>query len=281
VTLGNFSQQPDGAPKRGDSRPIDLSSTSLPQVPDDLHSRLLLDAYLRNCERSEMGSPLITASIREMSFPDREIFKRMGQHYRGAVLNKFQRLGLLRLEKELTIRTLHPVIVEREGQRVFNIFVDIVSPEGRSVVADLESVKTFQAGPAAVHFYATEVSGSLTAMGVNRLVSAPAYKEAVEEILSTPYADIAKDPRYYVAFGWIMHAVAGYRRFAALKRSHDYPGAEGGLPRTAIENFRWSGEVAPPTFLFRIGKFDYEVRLDLDTERGEPTIYLHEERVTS
>jgi hypothetical protein len=171
---------------------------------------------------------------------------------------------------------LHPVVACGKGYTEFHLYVDVVNDRGRCVFADIGAVQSFNSGPAGIQLYATEFKKGELKIGLIRLISAPAFREAVNDIIATPFKEILEKPRSFVAFGWIMGAVFNHRVGGPRQsRSGQADGPED-VSLDEVSNFRWVGGRAPAKFQFQLRNAEYHVQLQFNSHDKRPNMFVWE-----
>lgn len=274
-----LSNNPNPADDRNDSRDPeqDLRDLSLPSVPRANHNRILVDAYFDNCKRGFLERNELITSPKEMAYEDRVSLAAMARVYRGLVGRRLELFGSEKFENEFTLRFLHPVVAVGKTRREHHLYVDIVSSSGRCSFVDNDAVAVFLKGPAAVQLSRIAHPGK-SGIIITRLLSVPGFHEAMGKLITAPHEEIFSKPRAFVAFGWLMQAIAIARGSEGNKmRAHDRTVSP--LDLSKVEGFTWTGSRKPYTFECSIENSHYVVQIMLNRKTRQPIIYLHEEQV--
>lgn len=247
-----------------------------PQFPRANHNRILVDAYLRNCERGFIERNTLITNPKEMEYEDRASFDFMANSYRGLVRHKLRVFGLEKLENDFTLRFLHPVVAVGKTRREHHLYVDAIANSGGCSFVDSDAMSVFKKGPAAVQL--SRLAGDIkqSSISISRLFSVPGFHEAMSKLAATSHEELFSKPRSFVAFGWIVRAIA----FARAEEGS--PGRDDGrkpvsLNLSEIENFTWTGCRKPYTFECSIGNSYYAVQIMLHPRSRQPITYVHEE----
>ncbi len=277
MTLGNDVPSPEGDGRKPKSSPQESSDIILPSAPRIAHHRILLDAYLENCRRAFIGSNELITDKRAMNAEAPQMFANLATNFRRTLADTLTMFGKADMLEDLTCRMLHPVVAVGKGQPEYHLYVDVVNGRGRCVLPDIDGVQAFNSGPASIQVYVTESGHGELHIGMIRLVSAPAFREAVNDIIAHSFDEIVKNPRGYVAFGWILGGVCNHRRSDMSERRSDRGENPGQVALDHIKNFRWMGGRSPAIFELQIRNAEYKVHLSLDSKAKRPVIVVYEE----
>lgn len=277
VTLHNNPTPPEGDDRGESSRSHEGERFVFPPAPRVAHHRLLLDTYLENCRSAFTGRNNLITDRREMPLEAPMIFHALETEYRKSLVGKLNEFGMQRMADELTCRMLHPVVAVGKGVTEYHLYADIVNGQGRCVFPDLDGVQSFNSGPAGVQFYATEEKKGELRIRVIRLISAPAFREAVNDIIATPFEAVKEKPRSFVALGWIMSAVCNHRiggDAGVLAKRGERPGE---IILDDVTGFKWMGGRSPASFEFQIKNARYKVDLRFNNKNKRPDTFVFEE----
>ena len=277
MTLSNNLPPPEGEDRESNNPHPENFDLVIPPAPRIGHHRILLDAYLENCRKAFVGTNELFTDTREMSFEAEQMFANLAMVFRKRLANTLTQFGKGDMIGDLTCRMLHPVVAVGKGGPEYHLYVDVVNSRGRCVLADSEGVQSFISGPASLQIYATEARAGVVSIGMIRLISAPAFREAVNEIVVHSFDQITLNPRGYVALGWIMGGVCSHRAGVLGEGKVNRGPNPGRVGLDEITNFRWMGGRSPAMFEFQIRDAHYKVQLDLDTKAKRPSIVVFEE----
>ena len=277
MTLSNNLPPPEGEDRESNNPHPESFDLVIPPAPRIGHHRILLDAYLENCRKAFVGTNELFTDTREMSFEAEQMFANLAMVFRKRLANTLTQFGKGDMIGDLTCRMLHPVVAVGKGGPEYHLYVDVVNSRGRCVLADSEGVQSFISGPASLQIYATEARAGVVSIGMIRLISAPAFREAVNEIIVHSFDQITLNPRGYVALGWIMGGVCSHRAGVLGEGKVNRGPNPGRVALNEITNFRWMGGRAPAMFEFQIRDAHYKVQLDLDSKAKRPSIVVFEE----
>lgn len=250
---------------------------SFPSAPRAYHNRILVDSYLKNCKRGFLGENELITSLKEMEYEDRVSLDLMATGYRGLIRAKLAQFGLRGLEKDLTLRFLHPVVAVGKTRREHHLFVDAVLGGGRCGFVDSDAVGCFQNGPAAIQLSRIAGGDKQPRVVLSRLLSFPAFHEAMNDLIAARWEDVYANPRSFVALGWLMQGLATSRTRDSVSANERSRGFKP-LALSSIEGFMWTGSRKPHTFECSLGNAYYVMQVDLDKKTRQPVIYINEER---
>ena len=277
MTLSNNLPPSEGEDREANKLPQESSDLVIPDAPRIGHHRILLAAYLENCRKAFVGTNELFTDTREMSFEAEQMFANLSMVFRKRLANTLTQFGKGDMMGDLTCRMLHPVVAVGKGSPEYHLYVDVVNSRGRCVLADSEGVQSFISGPASLQIYATEARVGVLSIGMIRLVSEPAFREAVNDIIAHSFDQIALNPRGYVALGWIMGGVCNHRSTLLGEGKVTRGSNPGRVALDEITNFCWMGGRSPAMFEFQIRDAHYKVQLDLDSKAKRPSIVVFEE----
>jgi hypothetical protein len=276
MTLSNDPNPSDENRPRGENR-HSHEDLSLPSVPRAFYNRMLVDAYLRNCRRGFVGRFDLITHRSKMEYEDRVILDRMESNYRKVFQRKLEQFGLGDRGSDITVRVLHPVVAIGKTRREYHLYLDVVSQGGRCWFLDFDTAVGFANGPAALQLSSFGPRGQKEEMVVTRLFSVPAFQEALEKLANAPYSAVLKAPRGFVAFGWIVQAIAMARSRQAARENMDTSSAPRPIPLFEIADFQWTGETKPFTFECSVGNGYYVAQVHHHPRSRQPFVALHEE----
>lgn len=253
----------------------DADAPCLPEPPRANHHKLLIDRYFENCRRGFAGeNELITD--RHLDFESKVIFDKLERVYRNSLEKRLAYWGMKDAARQLTVRFLDPVIAIGKGGREFHLYADVVDADGRCFFPDLDGAQVLKTGPAAMQVYATENDTRGLVLGVARLISPPAFKEAIDSLIASPFEEIRKNPRRNIALGWVMNSVVSHRVEGSsehLARRGSQPGI---LALSDVSNFHWNGSRSPVGFSFELPGVSYRVELLLNYKTRQPSVFVRE-----
>jgi hypothetical protein len=212
-----------------------------------------------------------------MEYEDRVILDRMESNYRKVFQRKLEQFGLSDKGSDITVRVLHPVVAIGKTRREYHLYLDVVSQGGRCWFLDFDTAVGFENGPAALQLSSLGSRGQKEEMIVTRLFSVPAFQEALEKLATAPYSAVLKAPRDFVAFGWIVQAIAMARRGQVAREDITTSSAPRPIPLSEIADFRWTGETKPFTFECSVGNGYYVAQVRHHPRSRQPFVALHEE----
>lgn len=276
MTLSNDSNPSDDNRSRGENRDSQ-DDLSLPGVPRAFYNRMLVDAYLRNCRLGFAERFELITHRSNMEYEDRAILDHMESKYREVFQRKLGQLGLGDKASDFTLRVLHPVVAVGTTRREYHLYLDIVSPGGRCWFLDFDTAVGFEKGPAALQLSSLGPRGKKGEMVVTRLFSVPAFHEALEKLVSAPYSAVVKEPRAFVAFGWIVQAIAMARNRQSAREYMVTASAPRPIPLSEISDFHWTGETKPFTFECTVGNGYYIAQVLHHPRTRQPFVALHED----
>jgi hypothetical protein len=250
---------------------------SLPAVPQAFHHRMLTNAYLRNCRQGFVGRFDLITHRSKMEYEDRVILDRMESDYRSIFQRKLERIGLKEKGPDITVRVLHPVVAVGKTRREYHLYLDVISQGGRCWFLDFDTAVGFENGPAALQLSSLGPGAQKGEMVVTRLFSAPAFQEALEKLANAPYSAVLKEPRSFVAFGWIVQAIAMARNRHSAREYMSGSSASRPIPLSEIADFQWTGETKPFTFECSVGNGYYIAQVRHHPRSRQPFVALHEE----
>lgn len=276
MTLRNNSNPSDDDRRSAKARQSD-DSLQFPSAPRAYYNRMLVNAYLDNCKRGLVGQNKLITSVSDMEREDRVALRAMASEYRQSFYNKMRKFGFGDAEKDLTLRILHPVVAVGVTQREYHLYVDIVSAQGGCWFLDFEAAGRFQKGPAAVQLSNLGPPVKSSMSFVTRLFSLPAFNEALKKLVVTPFEQVQKNPRDFIAFGWIMEAIAKTRNDFRGRGALDSSKPLKPISPTTVKDFMWTGERRPFEFACCVENAYYSVRLTLNSRTRQPDVYVYEE----
>ena len=250
---------------------------SFPPAPRAYYNRILVDAYLKNCERGFLGKNDLITSLKDMEYEDRVSLDRMASAYRGLVRAKLHHFGLSGLEKDLNLRFLHPVVAVSKTRREHHLFVDAVVSGGRCGFVDSDAVGLFRNGPAAIQLSRIAGADKEHRIVLSRLFSYPAFHEAMNSLIAARWEQVCANPRAFVALGWLMQGVVTSRARESDTANAKSPGIKP-LALSSVEGFLWTGSRKPHTFECSVANAYYQLQVDLDKKTRQPVIFVNEER---
>lgn len=276
MTLSNNSNPSDDDRRSPDPRQED-DSLQLPQAPRAFYNRMLVDAYLNNCKRGFLEQNTLITSLNEMEYEDRVVFQAMDSAYRQAFRNKMHQFGFGDTEKDLTVRMLHPVVAVGKTRREYHLYVDVVSAQGRCWFLDFDAAARFEHGPASIQLSSLGPESKNNLCVITRLFSVPAFQEALAKLVTASYEQIQKRPRDFVAFGWIMQAIATARYGHVRGDASESSRISQPILLTSVKDFMWTGDRRPFTFECSVENAYYVAHVGLNAKTRQPEVYLQEE----
>ena len=276
MTLSNDPNPSDENRPRDENR-HPQEGLSLPSVPRAFHHRMLANAYLRNCRLGFVERFELITHRPKMEYEDRVILDRMESKYRQVFQRKLEQFGLSDKGSDVTVRVLHPVVAIGKTRREYHLYLDVVSQGGRCWFVDFDTAARFENGPAALQLSSLGPGAQKGDMVVTRLLSVPAFQEALEKLANAPYSAVLKDPRGFVAFGWIVQAIATARNQQSAREYMGTSSAPRPIPLSQIADFQWTGETKPFTFECCVGNGYYIAQVRHHPRSRQPFVALHEE----
>jgi hypothetical protein len=276
MTLSNNSNPSEDDRRSAETGKND-DSLQFPAAPRASYNRMLVDAYLDNCKRGFLERNELITSFSDMEYEDRVALQAMESAYRQIFHSKMQEFGFGDVEKDLTLRLLHPVVSIGKTRREYHLYVDIVSAQGRCWFLDFDAAGRLEKGPASIQLSSLGPQAKNNACVITRLFSLPAFDEALAQLVATPFDQVQKKPRDFIAFGWVMQAIA------MARGGHDGRGVSNSsrppkpIPLSSVEDFTWTGERRPFTFECSIENAYYVAQVTLSSRTKQPQVYLHEE----
>jgi len=249
----------------------------LPSAPSPCYNRNLVDAYFSNCRHGFVQEFELITNRTEMDYEDRLVLDRMESDYRTIFKRKLQQFGLSDKGSDVTVRVLHPVVAVGPTRREYHLYLDIVSGNGRCWFLDFDSAAPFERGPAALQISSLGPQGKNKEMVVTRLFSEPAFLEAAERLVNAPFQDVVRNPRDFVAFGWIVQAIATAQNGGAARDDLRGSTTPRPLRLSDISDLSWTGQARPFTFDCLVGNALYVAEVHHDQRTRQPYVALHEE----
>lgn len=275
MTLSN-NPFPSNEPGREPDRVFhNIDSPFIPEPPRANHHKLLLDRYLQNCRRGFVGENQLVAG-KEGDFETKMIFGKLEEAYRRMVDERLTSWGMKPIAGQLTARFLDPVVAVGKAGREYHLYADFVDTEGRCFFPDLDGAQVLRAGPAAMQVYAVENDKQGLVLGVVRLISPPAFKEAVASLIASPFEQIRRNPRGHVALGWVMNAVVSHRAEGAPEQLNKRGVQPDVLALSDITNFTWNGSRSPIGFSFDLPGASYKIEVCLNYKTRQPSVFVKE-----
>lgn len=274
MTLSNNTNPADD--KNHSPDPQEFGNLFLPPVPRANHNRILVDAYLRNCERGFVERNTLITNPKEMEYEDRASLEFMAQSYRGLVRHQLRVFGLGRLETEFTLRFLHPVVAVGKTRREHHLYVDGISHSDGCSFVDSDAVSVFTKGPVAIQLSRLSGTSKESSIKISRILSFPGFHETMSKLAAASHEEVFSNPRSFIAFGWIIRAIA-FARAEEGRAGRDDGSKPVALNLSEIENFTWTGCRKPYTFECSVGEAYYVVQIMLHPRTRQPITYVHEE----
>jgi hypothetical protein len=172
----------------------------------------------------------------------------MQKDYRTLFKRKLSQFGIEGDANDVKVRVLHPVVAIGPSHREYHLYLDIVSGNGRCWFLDYDAAAGFEKGPAALQLTARGSPMERGEMVMTRLFSEPAFHEALEKLLMAPFSTVLDNPRNFVAFGWIMQAIAMARNQGQPRDDVAGSLATSPVPFSTMRAFQWTGQNNPFSF---------------------------------
>ena len=276
MTLSNDPNPSDEHRSRGEEHDSQ-GNLSFPPAPRAFYNRMLVEAYLRNCKLGFVERFDLITSRSQMDYEDKVILDRMASTYRSLFTRKFQQFGLGDKGSEMTVRVLHPVVAVGKTRREYHLYLDVVSQNGRCWFLDFDTAAPFDKGPAAIQLSSLGPQGKKGEIVATRLFSVPAFQEALEKLANASYVEVLRNPRSFVAFGWIVQAIVMARNRATPRENVQGSVAPPPLELSKISDFTWTGNTKPYTFECSLENAYYVAHVQHHPRTRQPFVALHEE----